>query len=163
MQSLELMNAQSQLGMLQYSLPSIVTRAIGELPGPRKTFRRQTSRVSLDRTVFQRMQFGLMSGPASFQRMLNIQLLGHRCRSCLIYLDDIIIFSKDVYTYIKDVTNILAALKRAGVSLKLRNCRFFKRDFEYLGHRATRGELLINHNKTAALAETRPARTKTQL
>ena len=44
---------------------------------------------------FNRMPFGLMNAPATFQRMLDILLSGYRWKSCLIYLDDIIIFSND--------------------------------------------------------------------
>ena len=59
---------------------------------------------------FNRMPFGLMNAPATFQRMLDILLSGYRWKSCLIYFDDIIIFSKDHETHLKDVDVILSAI-----------------------------------------------------
>lgn len=46
---------------------------------------------------------------------------GYQRKSCVKYLDDIIIFARDAETHITDVADILAALKRVGVSLKLNN------------------------------------------
>ena len=56
---------------------------------------------------FNRMPFGLMNAPATFHRMLDILLSGYRWKSCLIYLDDIIIFSKNYETHLQDVDVIL--------------------------------------------------------
>ena len=66
------------------------------------------------------MLFGLMNAPATFQRTLDILLLHYRWKSCLIYMDDIIIFSKDFDTHVQDVRNILTALQGVGLLLKLR-------------------------------------------
>ena len=75
---------------------------------------------------FDRMPFWLMNVPATFQRTLDILLSHYRWKSCLIYLDDIIIFSKDFDTHVQDVRNIFTGLQSAGLSLKLRKCHFFK-------------------------------------
>ena len=72
------------------------------------------------------MPFGLMNDPATFQRMLDILLSSYRWKSCLIYLDDIIIFSKDYESHLKDVNVILQALQQEGLSLKLKKFTFFK-------------------------------------
>jgi len=40
------------------------------------------------------MPFGLTNAPASFQRALDIILLGLKWQICLVYLDDVIIFSE---------------------------------------------------------------------
>lgn len=57
----------------------------------------------------------------------------YRCNSCLIYLDAIIIFSKDSETHLQDVERILSALQAAGFSLKLRKFHLFKDSVQYLG------------------------------
>ena len=66
-----------------------------------------------------------MNAPATFQRMLDILLSGYRWKSCLIYLDDIIIFSKDYDTHLKDVDVILRALQQERLSLNLNKCKSF--------------------------------------
>ena len=73
---------------------------------------------------FNRMPFGLVNAPATFQSILDILLSGYSWKSCLIYLDDIIIFSKDYDTHLKDVDVILRALQQKGLSLKLNKCTF---------------------------------------
>jgi len=40
------------------------------------------------------MPFGLKNAPATFQRALDIILSGVKWQSCLVYLDDVIIYSK---------------------------------------------------------------------
>ena len=69
---------------------------------------------------FKRMPFGLMNAPATFQRTLDVLLSGHNWKTCLVYLDDIIIFSKSLDTHLDDVRQILEKLRHAGISLKLK-------------------------------------------
>jgi Reverse transcriptase (RNA-dependent DNA polymerase) len=40
------------------------------------------------------MPFGLRNAPATFQRFVDISLAGMTWKTCLLYLDDIIVFSK---------------------------------------------------------------------
>ena len=71
-----------------------------------------------------RMLFGLRNVPASFQRALDMILTRVRWQTCLIYLDDVIISSKDEKKHLEDVNEVLHLLGDAGISLKLKNCEF---------------------------------------
>lgn len=75
-----------------------------------------TSRHHFGTYFFRRMPFSLTSAPAGFQRMLNIAPASNQCRIFVIYLDDIIIFSTNIQTRMKDFTNLLTALKEEGLS-----------------------------------------------
>ena len=66
-----------------------------------------------------RMPFGLRNGPATFQRALDIIFSGVRWQTCLIYLDEVMIFSKDITSYLGHVDEILTLLGQAGITLKL--------------------------------------------
>jgi hypothetical protein len=44
---------------------------------------------------FLRMPFGLRNAPATFQRFVDITLSGLTWKVCLVYLEDIIVFSRD--------------------------------------------------------------------
>lgn len=88
-----------------------------------------------------RMPFGLRNAPATFQRALDIILSGVRWQTCLIYLDDVIVFSKSVEQHVRDVDEVLQLLGAAGVSLKLKKCEFFQPRVNYLGHVITPGKL----------------------
>ena len=43
---------------------------------------------------FKVMPFGLTNAPATFQRMMDVLLSGLKGNTCLVYLDDIVVFSK---------------------------------------------------------------------
>ena len=81
-----------------------------------------------------RMPFGLTNAPATFQRTIDILLSRYRWQSCLVYLDDIIIFSKNKEDHLRHVEQILSAMNCAGVTLKLSKCSFFTDRVKYLGH-----------------------------
>ena len=49
---------------------------------------------------FPRMPFGLCNAPATFQRLMDTVLMGLNFDVCLAYLDDIIVFSKDLSTHL---------------------------------------------------------------
>ncbi len=80
------------------------------------------------------MPFGLTNAPAAFQRTLDILLSRYRWRTCLVYLDDVIVFSKSFEDHLRHVEEILHVLRGDGLSLMLRKCNFFKESVDYLGH-----------------------------
>lgn len=55
----------------------------------------------------------------------------------------------------------MTALENAEIFPRLRKCRFFERDDEYLGHIVEPSELLINPKSTAEIAEAKPLYTRT--
>ena len=79
---------------------------------------------------WRRMPFGLSTAPASFQRALDMVLTQFKWKTCLVYLDDVIIFSNSVEEHIRHVDEILTALEEAGVTLKISKCRFFTKKVE---------------------------------
>ena len=68
------------------------------------------------------MPFGLTNAPASFQRALDIILSGLKWKLCLVYLDDVIIFSASAEQHVKDVDVVLTLFREAGVTLNLEKC-----------------------------------------
>lgn len=84
---------------------------------------------------FKRMPFGLTNAPATFQRLMNGVLRGLTWTTCLVYLDDIVIFTKgDIERHIVELASVLERLAIAGLSLKLKKCMFVTESMEYLGH-----------------------------
>ena len=81
-----------------------------------------------------RMPFGLTNSPATFQRLMESCLGDLHLRYCIIYLDDIIIFSKTPEEHLKRLCSVFEKLDEAGLRLKPGKCKFFKPQLEYLGH-----------------------------
>ena len=80
------------------------------------------------------LPFGLTSAPSTFERLMETVMRGLQWETLLIYLDDIIIFSKDVPTHIARLATVLQRLKEAGLKLKPGKCNLFTQEVEYLGH-----------------------------
>ena len=110
-----------------------------------------------------RMPFGLRNAPARFQRALDIILSGLRWQTCLIYLDDVIVFSKDTKEHVSHVDQVLTLLRQAGVSLKLKKCEFFQPRVDYLGHVITPGKLAVATENTKAFEHATFPRNATQV
>ena len=83
---------------------------------------------------FNVMPFGLTNAPATFQRLMECILSGLTYSQCLIYLDDIIIFSSTFREHLDRLTAVLQKLQRAGLKLRTEKCRFAQRKVHYLGH-----------------------------
>lgn len=71
------------------------------------------------------MSIGLMNTLTTFQRTLDILLSKFDWRTCLVYLDDVILFSKSIDAHLQDVYMVLSTLRAAGVSLNLKKHCFF--------------------------------------
>ena len=80
------------------------------------------------------MPFGLTNAPAMFQHLMECILAEVTEKQCLIYLDDIVVFSKSFKVHIERLTNVFQVLRQAGLTLKLKKCRFAQREVKYLGH-----------------------------
>ena len=80
------------------------------------------------------MPFGLTNAPATFQRLMENCLGDLHLNWCIIYLDDIIIYSKTPEEHVKRLEAVFKKLSKAGLKLKLSKCQFFKSEITYLGH-----------------------------
>ena len=89
-----------------------------------------------------RMPFGPKRAPATFQRALDIILSRVRWQICLVYLDDVIIFSR-THEHAHHLDTVLSLLRTAGISLKLKKCSFFRPNVHYLGHVISPGKLSV--------------------
>jgi hypothetical protein len=83
---------------------------------------------------FNCMPFGLCNAPGTFQREMNNVLKDVLYEFTLVYLDDIIVFSKTLDDHIKHLKIIFKLLANEGLKLKLSKCDFFKTKIKYLGH-----------------------------
>ena len=77
------------------------------------------------------MPFRLTHAPVTFQRLMETCLGDLNLHWCIIYLDDIVIFSKDPASHLKAV---FQKLEEAGLKLKPSKCELFWRQLAYLGH-----------------------------
>jgi hypothetical protein len=86
---------------------------------------------------FNVMPFGLTNAPATFQRAMDVVLAGLKWNSCLVYLDDIIVFAPDFDTHLARLEAILIRIREANFTLKPDKCVFAVNTIKYLGYRWT--------------------------
>ncbi len=72
---------------------------------------------------FKVMPFGLVNVPATFQRLMNDVLRDYLRKFYLVYLDNIIIYSKSLKDHKRYVRKVLQALRSAGLKLKPAKCK----------------------------------------
>ncbi|MES9884745.1 MAG: reverse transcriptase domain-containing protein [Sedimenticola sp.] len=80
------------------------------------------------------MPFGLCNAPATFERMMEVVLSGLHWETCLLYIDDIIVFADSFEQHIGRLSEILSRIESAGLKLSPKKCKLFKREVEFLGH-----------------------------
>jgi hypothetical protein len=77
--------------------------------------------------------FGLSNTPAIFQAYINSIFVNLLDITVIIYLDDILIFSKNPIKYQKYIKEVLLRLKQNGLYAKLSKYKFFILEVEFLG------------------------------
>ena len=80
------------------------------------------------------MPMGLTNSPATFQRLMEIALRGLQWHTCLIYLDDIVVFGTNFEEHLNRVEEVLDRLQVAGLKLKPEKCQLFQLEVDFLGH-----------------------------
>ena len=83
---------------------------------------------------FNRMPFGLTNAPATFQRLMESCLGDLNFRTCLVYLDDVIVFARSFPEMLERLEEVLRRLGEYGLKLKTSKCKLFQRKLTYLGH-----------------------------
>ena len=79
------------------------------------------------------MPFGLTNAPATFQAYINKALAGLLDEFCVVYLDDILIFSNSEEEHIDHVRQVLQRLRQFKLYANPKKCQFLIREVEFLG------------------------------
>ena len=74
----------------------------------------------------ERMPFGLTNPPAMFQHLMQSCLGNLHLQYCIMYLDDIIVFSKTLEEHLDRLMAVFEQIKKAELKLKPSKCKFFK-------------------------------------
>ena len=81
-----------------------------------------------------RMPFGLNNSASTFQRTMELVLQGLQWETCLVYIDDIIVFGIDFDQHVQRVDEVLTRIAKAGLKLKPEKCNMLQTEVVFLGH-----------------------------
>ena len=100
---------------------------------------------------FKRLPMGLKNSPAMFQRLMETVLHGLTFKFCLIYLDDIIVYSKSFSEHLHHLKDVFDRLQNAGLKLHPQKCSFAKKEIKYLGHIVSKDGITPDPAKVEAI------------
>ena len=71
------------------------------------------------------MPFGLTNALTTFQAYINRALIGLLNDFCVVYLDDILIYSETRKDHVRHVREVLQRLRKFALFASLKKCSFF--------------------------------------
>lgn len=98
-----------------------------------------------------RLPFGLANAPAAFQRLIDAVLRGLLHVNCYAFLDDVVIYSNNFETHLKDLEKVLQRISQANLRLKAKKCKFANNKITYLGHLITNKGVLPDPEKISLI------------
>lgn len=101
---------------------------------------------------YKKMAFGLVNAPATFQRLMDQLLAEIKGEECLVYLDDIIIYSATIEEHCQRLERVLVRLENANLRVNLNKCTFAQQEVRYLGHLVTAEGVKPDPGKVEAVA-----------
>ena len=111
----------------------------------------------------ERMPLGLCNAPATFQRLMQKYLGELNLMYCLIYLDDMIVFSKTEEEHLWCLCVVFQHFREHNLKLKPSKCEFFCHEINYLAHHGSKEGVQPSKENLKAVAEFVPPQTYTKI
>jgi hypothetical protein len=99
------------------------------------------------------MPFGLCNAPATFQRLMNDIFRPYLDDFVVIYLDDILIYSKNLKEHKEHVRKVLELLRAHKLYAKHSKCAFAQIEVEFLGHILSQEGIATDPRKVEAIRQ----------
>ena len=109
------------------------------------------------------MPFGLRNAPAVFQRLMDLVLSGLTWESCMVFFDDVIVFSRSWEEHLRHLDEVFTRMVAAGMTLNFKKCEFAQSELVYLGYLVNKDGVRPNPRKVKAVLDMPVPRTVTQL
>jgi transposase InsO family protein len=99
------------------------------------------------------MPFGLRNAPSSFQRIMNLVLGDLIDSCCVVYLDDILIYSKNKEEHEEHLRRVLERLNYYGLLCNMKKSKFFCSEVKYLGFKISNNSVHVDEDKIEVIKE----------
>ena len=109
------------------------------------------------------MPFGLCNAAPTFQRLMQNCLGKLNLTYCLIYLDDVIVFSETPEENLQRMHVVFNRLREHGLKLKPSKCDVFKSEINYLAHHVSQKGVLPSKENLESIAQCLPPDTYTKV
>ena len=112
---------------------------------------------------FLRMPYGLCNAPATFQKLMQICLRELNLTYALIYLYDVIVFSRTEEEHLHCLQVVFGQFLEHGLKLKLSKYHFLQDEITFLGHKISADGMRPGMANLKAIAEMAPPKTYTEI
>lgn len=102
---------------------------------------------------FRVMPFGLTNAPATFQCLMNSMFAPYLRKFVLVFMDDILVYSKSWEDHLQHLELILRLLQQHQLCAKLSKCSFATTQLDYLGHIISAEGVATDPEKTRVMAD----------
>ena len=109
------------------------------------------------------MPFGLCNALPTFQRLMQNCLGKLNLAYCLIYLDDVIVFSETPEEHLHRMRVVFDCLREHGLKLKPSKCNVFKSEINYLAHHVSKEGVRPSKKNLESIAQCPPPDTYTKV
>lgn len=109
------------------------------------------------------LPFGLTNAPATFMHLMHETFRPFLDSFVIVFLDDILIFSKTQEEHARHVRQVLDVLRKQLLFAKLSKCELFRTEVEFLGHLISRDGVRMMEDKVKAVQEWPVPTTVTQV
>ena len=110
---------------------------------------------------YMKVPFGLAQAPVYFQELMNKVLKA--LPFTVVYLDDIIIYSKTAKEHLDHLQQVFHKLCNAKLSMKLSKCHFFAKEIQYVSHVLSTTGIKPLPSKTSAIKLMKPPKNAKQV
>lgn len=99
------------------------------------------------------MPMGLVNAPATFMHLMQTVFRQELDKFVVVYLDDILIYSKTLEEHMKHVRRVLELMKTNGLYGKLSKCSFLQKEVHFLGHILSGDGIRMDPKKIQAIMD----------
>ena len=100
---------------------------------------------------YNRMPMGLCNSPATFQRLMQSVMQEYIFNILLVYLDDLLLYSKTFPDHLKSLETVFARLREVGVKLQPSKCQVAQTKVAFLGHEISAAGIQTDPGKISAI------------
>ncbi|TMW97052.1 hypothetical protein EJD97_006303, partial [Solanum chilense] len=99
------------------------------------------------------MPLGQTNAPATFCNLMNNVLFDYLDDFVVVYLDDIVIYSRTLEEHVNHLSLVLSQLKKYTLYVTMEKCEFAQQEIKFLGHLVSKNQVRMDPNKVQAIVD----------